>query len=136
VRKVVVIVLFVVLVFSFSCAGRPVARTLYSGALDGGFGSSERLMGYYAQVKACMGIGEDVPPPALVVYEGESVTCDGKAKRGCYMPGTVHLPENTTSALIKHEFIHHFLWVQTGDLDARHRSEWFGRCGGVEVVYE
>ncbi|MEM4409117.1 MAG: hypothetical protein QXI19_10290 [Candidatus Caldarchaeum sp.] len=135
-RKVMALLTLFVLVLALSCAKPPKAQVLYSGALSGDFASSEKLLGYYAQVKACMGVTEDITPPALVVYEGESVVCDGKVKRGCYTPGTVHLPVNTSSAIIKHEFIHHILWAKTGDLDPSHKSEWFGRCGGIEVVYE
>jgi hypothetical protein len=33
--------------------------------------------------------------------------------------------------VIKHEFIHHILFLTTGNMDLNHNTEWFIKCGGL-----
>ncbi len=62
--------------------------------------------------------------------------CGDKVGLGCYhndyRKGTIIIPIETNPTVIKHEFIHHILFLTTGNIDLNHNSEWFIKCGGLE----
>lgn len=92
------------------------------------------LQSHYDQVKECMSVTEAVPAPNLRIVKGvDKVECNGFQRRGCYKSGTqtVLLPENTDETTVRHEFVHHLLYVTTGDLDSEHRSTMFLKCSGI-----
>lgn len=104
------------------------------------FGCGQKTIGiaemqeHYDQVKECMGLESiSVQAPALDIREGDSVMCGEHERRGCYRSDTmtVVLPEESDETTIRHEYVHHLMYATTGDLDPKHKSEYFLKCSGI-----
>ena len=118
-----------------SCATKeliPATELLYEGELDGAYVSSEDVLATAVLVKECMGLTDrPFPYPTIrALSGGNAVQCGDRVARGCYFPGIIIVPDNVELDVIAHEFVHHYLFLETGDLDSEHRSDFFLKCGG------
>ena len=116
-------------------------QVLFEGPLMAQSKCSDIFAIYYVEVKECMGVSKPLPLPDLKIMCGEGVMCGDKVGLGCYhnalspsqgRKGTIIIPIETSPTVIKHEFIHHILFLTTGNIDLNHNSEWFIKCGGLE----
>lgn len=135
-----VLVLMVLVAFLGACAPKaltPATQVIYEGEIDGDYVDSERVVEEALAVKDCMGLSErSFPFPTIrALRGGDGVECGDSLARGCYIPGTIIVPNNVEIDVIAHEFVHHYLLLETGDLDSEHKSKWFLRCGGSVKAY-
>ena len=110
----------------------PATEPLYDGEIDGAYVSSEDVLATAIIVKDCMGL-TDRPfpfPKIRALSGGNAVQCGDRVARGCYFPGIIVVPDNVELDVVAHEFVHHYLYLENGDLDAEHKSEFFLKCGG------
>lgn len=110
----------------------PANELLYEGEIDGAYVSSEDVLSEAILVKECMGLANrPFPYPTIrALSGGNAVQCGDRVARGCYFPGVIIVPDNVEIDVIAHEFVHHYLYLETGDLDSEHRSDFFLKCGG------
>jgi hypothetical protein len=134
-RKLLV---FLLSVFVLSCGGKNIGKTiLYEGPMDGNFKSSDILVGYFQEVKRCMGIDSDISYPVVRILDGDHVMCGDRIKEGCTLSsGLIILPKTTSDWVIKHELVHYFLLKTQGSVDPAHTSDWFWKCGGRISISE
>lgn len=128
-----------ILVFG-ACAPKaltPATEVVYEGEIDGNYVSSERVVEEALAVKDCMGLSErSFPFPQIrALSGGDGVECGDSIARGCYISGTIIVPNDVEIDIIAHEFVHYYLHLETGDPDPEHKSEWFLRCGGSVKAY-
>lgn len=126
--------LFVAVLSLNSCA-KPMTlanEVVYSGPVDGPYKSSPDVVATVLGVKDCMGLTNNpYPLPEIKGLKGgNAVDCGGFLKKGCYIPGTIIVPDQVELEVVGHEAVHHYLLLSTGDLDAEHKSDWFLLCGG------
>ena len=104
----------------------------------------EKMKELKTQVAQCMGIElEKAPdlPKVKILYDMESpdpdkVSCSGKVRSACFLPPDTFLfprSRNTTTNLIKHEWVHYFLYHVYGVAPEDHSSPYFLKCAGVSV---
>lgn len=93
-----------------------------------------KMQGMKEDVKACMGVTQEIPPAVIQITENDYVICNNFKRNGCFQaPNTIILPRHTTENVIKHEWVHYILYITTGDLDAAHASPFFLKCSGLIV---
>ena len=124
-----------VLVFSFGCAKKlvPATEVVYQGDIEGNYESSEDVLEQVLGVRDCMGFTErPFPLPTIVgMSGGDGVQCGDNVYRACYSPGIgIIIPQDAELELVAHEAVHHYLYLDTGDIDATHNSPFFLKCGG------
>lgn len=132
--------LIVLVAFLGACAPKtltPATQVIYEGELEGDYVSSERVVEEALAVKDCMGLSErSFPFPQIrALSGGDGVECGDFIARGCYFPGTIVVPDDVEIDIIAHELVHHYLLLETGDMDSEHKSEWFLKCGGAVKAY-
>src|SRR3989337_2546577 len=101
-------------------------QVLFEGPLLAQSKCSDIFAIYYVEVKECMGVSKPLPLPDLKILCGEGVMCGDKVGLGCYhndyRKGTIIIPIETNPTVIKHEFIHHILFLTTRNMDLNHIS--------------
>jgi hypothetical protein len=115
-------------------------QVLFEGPLMVQSKSSDIFAIYYTRVKDCMGVSKPLPLPDVKIMDSNGVMCGDNVGFGCYhnalspsqgRKGTIIIPIETNPTVIKHEFIHHILFLTTGNMDLNHNTEWFIKCGGL-----
>lgn len=108
---------------------------------DKHIGTQENIQADFDAVKECAGVSGDMPVRVITVQkenqpEPGKVNCGDLVSRGCYnkATGTITMPVNGKRNVLKHEMLHHILWVTTGDSDGDHSSPLWQKCGGLTVV--
>jgi len=129
------LMLVVLVAFLGACAPKaftPATEVLYEGELAGDYASSERVVEEVLAVRDCMGLTErPFPLPTIrALSGGDGVQCGDFVARGCYIGGVIIVPNNVEIDVIAHEAVHHYLFLDTGNPDPEHKSEWFLKCGG------
>lgn len=100
------------------------------------------LQSDYDVVKECMGVVGDTPPvtvvpvPEALQPSPGKVQCGDLEARGCYRSSEakIYMPVNAKRNTLKHEYVHHILFVTTGDSDNLHASPYFQQCGGIIII--
>ncbi len=132
IKKLLVMFVLVLALGGCSKVLTPATSTLYEGELDGAYVSSTDVLAEVLEVRDCMGLTDrPFPLPKIrAMSGGNGVQCGDFVARGCYVPGTIIVPNETSYDVIAHEAVHHYLLLETGDADAAHKSPWFLKCGG------
>src|SRR4030067_677922 len=90
-------------------------QVLFEGPLMVQSKSSDIFAIYYTRVKDCMGVSKPLPLPDVKIIDGNGVMCGDNVGFGCYhndyRKGTIIIPIETNPIVIKHEFIHHILFL-------------------------
>lgn len=137
--KEIIVITVVLCLGLFACAPKvlvPATEPLYEGAIDGAYVSSEDVLATAILVKDCMGLADrPFPYPTIrALSGGNGVQCGDSVKRGCYFPGLIVVPDNVELNVVAHEFVHHYLYLENGDLDAEHKSPYFLKCGSSIIA--
>lgn len=134
-RILVLVVLVASMFFVGACAPKaftPATELLYEGEINGPYVSSDRVVEEVLAVRDCMGVTDrPFPLPTIrALSGGTGVQCGDFVARGCYIGGVIIVPNNVEIDVIAHEAVHHYLFLDTGDPDPEHKSDWFLKCGG------
>ena len=120
-------------VFS-SCGGKKLGTQIsYEGSMYGDYPRSNSFVQACAAAKSCMGLADNLYQiPAIRIYsDGNGVQCGAHVYNGCYFwNGLIVVPPDVSLGIIAHECVHHWLNVDTGDMNAKHESRYFRQCGG------
>ena len=138
----VILVFLLILISLTSCGVKPAfekaivtSNVIYEGPMNAPIKSSAKVMGWYRDVEDCMGVS-GIEPPMIRVIEGNRVQCPGNdvPRFGCHRSGTIIMPKSGLENVWKHEDVHYILWKTTGNADAGHTSEFFGKCSGLALI--
>jgi len=134
-KTLLAIILTLTIPSMFGCAGSYVGAPVYiEQQIYIKLNDSKIFRDYFKEVKSCMGVSKPLPMPEIKVVKGTKVKCGRRYALGCYEAGsftrgTLIVSRSTGPHVIKHEFVHHVLLLTQDNIDYRHKSDWYQRCG-------